>query len=121
MTRSAVTALVAVCRVVLGEGSIAEHDALSAAEAWAGGETATDEEYHVLRKRLGQDERGEAVYWTLAAAFDADDSAYCTTQALATLAVLPGWDDASVEAIHASFLAPRDTIPAPAPEFQEAA
>lgn len=123
MNRPAVTAAVAVCRVVLGDLTAAMHIALDAAEVWASGdEEPTAEDYSAIYGRLGRDEPGEAVYWVLAAAYDADEneSAYCLMQSLATLAVLPGWDDETVQALHAS-LRTRDTVPAPAPEFEEAA
>ncbi len=107
MIRPAILAMVAVCRSVLGEGSIAEQDALAAAEAWAGGEEPTEEEYDALRKRLGQDDRGDAVYWALTAACEAEprERAWLAMQSLATLASLPGWDERSVAALLASRMA----------------
>jgi hypothetical protein len=123
VNRPAVTAAVAVCRVVLGEVRGAIDNALDAAEVWSEGEEPTTEDYCAIYARLGKDARSEAVYWVLTAAYEAEEkeSAYCLLQCLATLATLSGWDDESVQALHASLLAPRDTIPAPAPEFQEAA
>jgi hypothetical protein len=105
--RPEIVALVAVCRSILGEGSIAEQDALAAAEAWAGGEEATEEEYDALRRRLGQDDRSDAVYWTLAAACEAKarESAWLAMQSLAALASLPGWDEPRVAALCAEFAA----------------
>ncbi|WP_437310123.1 hypothetical protein [Sorangium sp. So ce388] len=107
MNAPAILALVAVCRSILGEGSIAEQDALAAAEAWAGGEVATEEEYDALRRRLGQDDRGDAVYWLLSAACEAEprERAWLALQAAAALACLPGWDEQSVAALHADRMA----------------
>ncbi|MGK3981193.1 hypothetical protein WMF38_56880 [Sorangium sp. So ce118] len=110
--------------MVLGETTADMADALATAETWAGGEEPSLDEYVRLYGVLAKDEAGEAVYWTLAAAYEAtdeDESVYCLQHALATLGVLPGWSSEVVWALHASLLAPRDTIPADAPECQEAA
>jgi hypothetical protein len=105
--RPAILALVAVCRSILGEGSIAEQDALAAAEAWAGGEEVVEGEYDALRRRLGQDDRSDAVYWALASACETEprEQAWLAMQSMATLASLPGWDEESVAALLASRMA----------------
>ncbi|MGK3961349.1 hypothetical protein WMF01_12280 [Sorangium sp. So ce1667] len=114
MSRPDVAVAVAVCRVVLGDVSADMADALAAAEAWAGGEPSSPEEYadHYAAAR-GVDERGEAVCWALSAAFDRDaaESAFCVEQALATLAALPGWSAEAVADIFGRLMSPRATIP----------
>lgn len=123
MIRRDVIAGVAVCRAVIGEGSIAVQDALAAAEAWAGGEYARIDEYclHEFRCR-GTDERGEAVSWILAAAYDRDEteSAWCLEQCLMALAAIPGWDESAIRELHHDKASPRDTIPTPAPALEAA-
>jgi hypothetical protein len=100
--RPAVAALVAVCRVVLAETlDVADRDALAAAQDWATGEEPVASDYCQLLLALGNNLRGEAVAWTLAAAHAAcpRESLWSLEQALATLAALPGWGKARIAAL----------------------
>jgi hypothetical protein len=100
--RPSVAALVAVCRVVLAEAlDVADRDALAAAQDWSTGEEPVVSDYCGLLLALGNDLRGEAVAWTLAAAHAAcpRESLWSLEQALATLAALPGWGRARIAAL----------------------
>jgi hypothetical protein len=102
--RPSVAALVAVCRVVLADTlDVADRDALAAAQDWSTGEEPVASDYYGLLLALGDDLRGEAVAWTLAAAHAAcpRESLWSQEQALATLAALPGWGLARVWALAA--------------------
>lgn len=94
MIRPSVAALVAMCRIVLADTlDVADRDALAAAHDWASGEEPAASDYYALLIALGNDLRGEAVAWTLAAAHAScpRESLWAMQQALATLAALPGW------------------------------
>jgi hypothetical protein len=100
--RPSVIGLVAVCRAVLaGTLDVSDRDALAAARDWASDEEPVASDYCALLLALGNDMRGEAVAWTLAAAHAAcpRESLWSLEQALATLAALPGWDKARIAAL----------------------